>query len=97
MAHKDFSSSLITRLSVVRLSIVVFSGFAIYLEIATDVGVYIGRLYCSKAGVKDMEVMRAWRELRCAVTVMIVEEDAEDCHELMVVLAKASVIHFRFL
>jgi hypothetical protein len=41
MAHKDFVSSLTTLLSVVRLSFVVFSGFAIYLEITTDVGVYI--------------------------------------------------------
>ena len=56
-------SSLTTRLSVVRLSIVVFSGFAIYLGIATDVGVYIGRLCCVQAGVKEMEVIRAWREL----------------------------------
>ena len=46
-------SSLTTHLSVVRLSIVVFSGFAIYLESTTDVGVYIGDLFCERAEVKE--------------------------------------------
>jgi hypothetical protein len=56
MAHKDFVSSLTTRLSVVRLSFVVFSGFAIYLEITTDIGVYIREfVLCGGGSERDVE------------------------------------------
>jgi hypothetical protein len=50
-----------------------------------------------EAGVKDLEVIRAWRELWYAVTVLIVKGDAEADLEILVLLAKTSVIHFRFL